>query len=145
MSIQDRYIDARLAGIEDKLDARMEAMQRFQEQADARMREDHAKAEARFERAEERIDARVSELAEEMRTTRRHASAMSLATIAAVVATLAIAGTFITSQFSEQGAWLRDSVNRIEQRIESMESRPAASSTASSTSADQEAPPPEQP
>lgn len=129
MSSQDRYIDARLEGIESKLDARMEAMQRFQEQAEARLERARQESDARFEKAEERFDSRVGEVLQEMRETRRHVSVMSATTIGvtvgSVIAALAVAVTLMASQINEQGAWLRDSVNRIEQRVEA---RPASAS-----------------
>lgn len=141
LSQQNRYLDARLEGIEGRLDARMEAMQRYQEQADSRMeqsrKESEARfsawnqaAEARFEKAEQRIDDRVGEVLQEMRETRRHVSVMSATTIGvtvgSVIAALAVAVTLMASQINEQGAWLRQSVERIEASIE-QRSAPAVS------------------
>lgn len=137
MSTQDRYIDARLNSIEDKLQTNLERtrerqdadaawtkdiitrMERQSEQAEARFE----KAGERFEEAERRFDARVGEVLQEMRETRRHVSVMSATTIGvtvgSVIAALAIAATFMAGQMSDQGAWLRDSVNRIEAKVES--------------------------
>jgi hypothetical protein len=111
MSQQDRYIDARLAGIESTLDARMEAMQRFQEQA-----------ESRFERATQQLhtdfkEART-ELAKESEATRRHSTHVAIGTVAGVLAAVGLGMAVAVSWIGDQSAWLRDSVNRIEQRIE---------------------------
>lgn len=129
MSNTDRYIDARLAGIESKLDARADAMQRFTEQAEARMERFSEQAEARNAKSEERFERITRQLHEdfigarqemvaESKATRRHVSIMSATTIGAVLAGFAIIATLSVGWMSDQSAWLRDSVNRIEQRID---------------------------
>lgn len=149
----DRYIDARLDSIEEKLQTNLERtrerqdadaawtkdmiarMERQAEQAETRFE----KAGERFELAEQRFDAKVGEVLQEMRETRRHASVMSLTTVGAVIGALAIAATFIVGQMSDQGAWLRDSVNRIEAKVERQapaSAPPAAEATATEAPAD---------
>lgn len=129
MSTMDRYIDARLTGIESKLDARMEAMQRFSEQADARMERQAKEAEARNRALIAEMKEDAKEAAQETRQASRRtvlnvwmaalttilgAGAILLASVTAFQSSVsAVQGTV-----AEQGAWLRDSVNRIEQRIE---------------------------
>lgn len=114
MSTQDRYIDARLAGIESKLDARMEAMQRFQEQAEARMDRQTRESETRLADLYAKTEARMDVLHADNKGLRVHLWA------AVLTAVLGFAGVaaLMQSTVVEQGAWLRDSVNRIEQRIE---------------------------
>lgn len=121
MSTQDRYIDARLSGIESTLDARMAAMQRFQEQADARLE----KVEARFEKAEERFEASISRVESSNRSTRWTVIGTGIAVIGLVATvmygtltafqqTVSEQGEAMRQSVSEQGAWLRQSVERIE-------------------------------
>lgn len=114
MSTQDRYIDARLEGIEAKLDARMEALQRFQEQADARAE----KSVERVEKAVERAEA-------SNRSTRWTVIGTGLAVIGLVATILYGNLTAFQQTVSDQGAWLRQSVERIESKVES---RPASGS-----------------
>ncbi|MGO3057000.1 MAG: hypothetical protein ACTID3_08720 [Halomonas sp.] len=113
-----RYIDTRLADIEDKLDIRMAAMQRFQEQADAR-----------FEKAEGRFEASMSRVESSNRSTRWTVIGTGIAvvglvatimygTLTAFQQTVSEQGEAMRQNVSEQGAWLRQSVERIEQRID---------------------------
>lgn len=100
MSTQDRYVDARLAGIESKLDARMEAMQRFQEQADSR-----------FERITDRLYDEISGLRsdvnKESENSRRHATTTAWATVAGVFAGFAIVIAVAGYWISEQGSYAK--------------------------------------
>lgn len=154
MSEQDRYIDARLEAIEGKLDARMEAMQRFQEQAEARMEQSRKetearnrelferiekqseRAEARFHQAEERFSSEVSALNHTMSSrfdeARRHSTHVAIATVAGVIAAVGLSMAVSVAWISDQSAWLRDSVDRIEQRsvppVPNSESEPASPS-----------------
>ena len=100
MSTQDRYIDARLTGIESKLDARMEAMQRFQEQA-----------ESRFLRATERHETDLAlarqQIHEEFRDARKHATNTAWATVGGVLAAIALLVGIGGYWISEQGSYAR--------------------------------------
>lgn len=118
MSTTDRYIDARLAGIESKLDARMEAMQKFTEQAEKRNQGliDELKQDARQASKETQQAAKRTVLNTWMAslTTILGVGAILLASVTAFQSSVsAVQGTV-----AEQGAWLRDSVSRIEQRTE---------------------------
>ncbi|MBY6030011.1 hemolysin XhlA family protein [Halomonas sp. DP8Y7-1] len=119
MSTQDRYIDARLEGIEKKLDARMEALQRFQEQADVRAE----KAVERVEKAVERAEA-------SNRSTRWTVIGTGLAVIGLVATILYGNLTAFQQTVSDQGAWLRQSVERIESKVDN---RPSPDSVESVT------------
>lgn len=103
MSQQDRYIDARLTGIESKLDARMEALQRFQEQAENRFKE----AESRFERASDRHSAEISLLSQKFDArfdeTRRHTTMVGIG----VFAVIAIIAGLSWYWISEQGSYAK--------------------------------------
>ncbi|WP_146804514.1 hypothetical protein [Bisbaumannia pacifica] len=105
LSQQDRYLDARLEGIESKLDARMEAMQRFQEQAEARFQ----KAEDRFYQAEERFSGEVAALHQTINTrfdeARRHSTHVAIATVAGVVAAVGLSLAVAVGWISEQGSY----------------------------------------
>lgn len=121
MTSQDRYIDARLTGIESKLDARMEAMQRFSEQSEARNRElieriEHQaeqsekrfkEAESRFERASDRHSAEVSLLSQKFDArfdeTRRHTTMVGIG----VFAVIAIIAGLSWYWVSEQGSYAK--------------------------------------
>ena len=100
MSTQDRYIDARLAGIESKLDARMDAMQRFQEQA-----------EQRFQRSTERHETDIAltrqQIHEEFRDARKHSTNTAWATVAGVFAGFAIVIALVGYWISEQGSYAK--------------------------------------
>lgn len=100
MSTQDRYIDARLAGIESKLDARMDAMQRFQEQA-----------EARFQRATERHETDIAltrqQIHEEFRDARKHSTNTAWATVGGVFAVMAVIVALGGYWISEQGSYAK--------------------------------------
>lgn len=126
MSSQDRYIDARLAGIESKLDARMEAMQRFQETAEARME----RAEDRMERAVERVESGS-------RATRWTVVGTGIAiiglvatilygTLTAFQQTIDEQGEAMRQAVSEQSAWLRQGVERIESKVDATRSNTAS-------------------
>ncbi|WP_445012194.1 hypothetical protein [Vreelandella stevensii] len=144
MSQQDRYIDARLAGIESKLDARMEALQRFQEQAEARAERNARDAETRMTQAVKDAEDRMTQLY--LKTDERmdalHADNKGLRVhlwAAVLTAVLGFAGVaaLMQSTVSEQGAWLRQSIERIEQRVDST---PATSVTPESPPAQTEPP-----
>lgn len=100
MSTQDRYVDARLAGIESKLDARMESMQRFQEQSDAR-----------FERITDRLYDEItglrSDVTKESDSSRRHATTTAWATVAGVFGGFAIVIAIAGYWISEQGSYAK--------------------------------------
>ena len=100
MSSQDKYIDARLAGIESKLDARLDAMQRFQEQADSR-----------FERITDRLYDEISglrsDVSKESESSRRHATTTAWATVAGVFAGFAIVIAVAGYWISEQGSYAK--------------------------------------
>ncbi|MGP5325954.1 hypothetical protein [Vreelandella sedimenti] len=100
MSTQDRYVDARLAGIESKLDARVESMQRFQEQADAR-----------FERITDRLYDEITglrnDVTKESENSRRHATTTAWATVAGVFAGFAIVIAVAGYWISEQGSYAK--------------------------------------
>lgn len=114
MASQDRFIDARLEGIEAKLDARMDALQRFQEQADARA-----------ERAVERVEKAVERAEASNRSTRWTVIGTGVAVIGLVATILYGNLTAFQQTVSDQGAWLRQSVERIESKVEA---RPAPAS-----------------
>ena len=100
MTTQDRYIDARLAGIESKLDARMDAMQRFQEQA-----------EQRFQRSTERHETDIAltrqQIHEEFRDARKHSTNTAWATVGGVFAVMAVIVTLGGYWISEQGSYAK--------------------------------------
>lgn len=100
MNNQDRYIDARLAGIEGKLDARMDAMQRFQE-----------KAEDRFQRAtdqhERDVAAAKQQIQDEFKEARKHATQVAIGTIAGVLAAFALVVAVAVGWISDQGSYAK--------------------------------------
>ncbi len=109
MNHQSRYIDARLAGIEGKLDARIEAMQRFQEQAEARFQRATERHETDIALARQQIhqefkDARVG-MASESQTNRKHSTQVALGTVAGVLAAFALVVTVAVGWISEQGGY----------------------------------------
>jgi len=100
MSTQDKYIDARLAGIESSLDARMSAMQRFQEQA-----------EQRFQRSTERHETDIAltrqQIHEEFRDARKHSTNTAWATVGGVFAVMAVIVALGGYWISEQGSYAK--------------------------------------
>lgn len=118
MSQQDRYIDARLVGIESKLDARMEAMQRFSEQSEVRNREMIERIERQTEQSEKRFESTTDRLYTEMSglrsdvmhesiNSRRHATQVAIATVASVAAVVALIVTIAGYWISEQGSYAK--------------------------------------
>lgn len=129
MSTQDRHIDARLTGIESKIDARMDAMQQFQEQAEERNKDligrverQSEKAESRFQRATERHETDIAlarqqihqefkdasqRMSQESSSNRRHSTQVAIATVASVVALVAVVVTFSAAWMSEQGSYAK--------------------------------------
>lgn len=95
-----RYIDTRLADIEDKLDIRMAAMQRFQEQA-----------EQRFQRSTERHETDVAltrqQIHEEFRDARKHSTNTAWATVGGVFAVMAVIVGLGGYWISEQGSYAK--------------------------------------
>jgi hypothetical protein len=118
MSTQDRYMDARLAGIESKLDARMDALERFQEQAEARRERHTTEAEARSGRAEARLEKAIESFKADNKTTRWTVIGTGIAVVSLIAAIMIGLLTAFQQTVGEQGAWLRQSVERIEAKIE---------------------------
>lgn len=108
-----RYIDTRLADIEAKLDIRMAAMQRFQEQSEARL-------ERQVKEAEHRMGKAVSDVKTDSKTTRVTVVTTAIGSVIAMGGLVAAIVFSFQATVSEQGAWLRQSVDRIEQRIDSI-------------------------
>lgn len=106
-----RYIDTRLADIEAKLDIRMAAIQRYQEQADARVERQIKEAESRMEKA-------VSDVKTDSKTTRVTVVTTAIGSVIAMGGLVAAIVFSFQATISEQGAWLRQSVERIEQRAQ---------------------------
>ncbi|MBY5984423.1 hypothetical protein KUW18_10010 [Halomonas sp. DP5Y7-2] len=122
MDRQDRYIDARLEGIEAKLDARMEAMQRFNEQADernrdliSRMERQAEQAEGRMSRDFQKLDDRVNTLHDDNRSLRRHVWGAVLTTVLGFAGIVALLQASMGNTISEQGAWIRQNIDRADQ------------------------------
>lgn len=118
MTHQDRYIDSRLAAIEGKLDARLDAMQRFQDQAENRNSElierierQSDKAESRFKRATERHETDLAlarqQINQEFSDARKHATTTAWATVAGVFAGFAIIAALVGYWVSEQGSYAK--------------------------------------
>lgn len=122
MSTHDRYIDARLEGIEKTLDARIEAMQRFSEQADERNRDLISRMEGQATQVEERmrvdfqkLDKRVDALHDDHKGLRKHIWGAVLTTVIGVAAIVALMQSSMEAVISEQGAWIRQNVDRADQ------------------------------
>ena len=122
MTTQDLHIETRLVGIEKNLDSRMDAMQRYQEAADQRARESEARAERLSRDAEERqeksilrIENTVAEMRKESRGIKR--AVRTAAWGAALTAVLGFAGVaaLIQNTVNEQGAWVRQNIDRADQ------------------------------
>lgn len=111
MNSQDRYIDARLAGIESKLDARMEALQRFQEQAESRFQRVSERHETDIALARQQIhqefkDAR-SEMAADAKANRKHSTQVAIGTVAGVLAAIALVAAVTIGWITEQGSYAK--------------------------------------
>lgn len=106
MNQNDRYLDARLEGIEKKIDARLDAMQRIQDQADARTA-----------RLEQDLLRSVGDIKADNKNLRMVVITSTLTVV------LTVLGLFIgfvqisQSTIAEQNAWLRQSVDRIESSV----------------------------
>ena len=107
MSQQDRFIDARLAGIEAKLDAQVEGIR----ESVARMQKGFDDAENRFERASTRHDTEIAlnrqQAQQEFRDSRRHATVLALSTVLGVAAVIGVAAAFAISWIGEQGSYAK--------------------------------------
>ena len=129
MTTHDRYIDAHLAGIEKKLDARMEAMQRFQEQAEARFQRATERHETDIALARQQIhqefkDARL-EMASESQANRKHSTQVALGTVAGVLAAFALVVTVAVGWIGEQGGYSEMRLNQLQSEQEMNEFREA--------------------
>ncbi|QFT84938.1 hypothetical protein FIU88_08115 [Halomonas sp. THAF12] len=118
MNATDRHIE----GIEKKLDARMEAMQRFNEQADERNRDLIARMERQAEQAEgrmsqdfQKLDDRVDALHADNKSLRKHVWGAVLTTVLGFAGIVALMQTSMDNTISEQGAWIRQNVDRADQ------------------------------
>lgn len=132
MSTQDRYIEMRLSGIESKLDARMEAMQRFQEQAEARFQRATERHETDIALARQQIhqefkDARL-EMASESQANRKHSTQVALGTVAGVLAAFALVVTVAVGWIGEQGGYSEMRLNQLQSEQEMNEFREAVQS-----------------
>lgn len=113
VSNQDRYIDARLAGIEKDLDNRLADMQRQADQADKRL--DKALAEMRADGKMTRTTVITTSVG-----VVGLVAAILFGTLTAFQQTVSEQGEAMRQSVSEQSAWLRQSVDRIEQRVEAI-------------------------
>ncbi|WP_372614736.1 hypothetical protein [Halomonas sp.] len=107
MSTQDRYIDARLAGIEKDLDNRLADMQRQSDQADKRL--DKGLADMRADGKMTRTTVITTSVA-----VVGLVAAILFGTLTAFQQTVSEQGEAMRQSVSEQSSWLRQSVDRIE-------------------------------
>lgn len=118
MSTQDRYVDARFAGIEQALDAKVESVR----ESVARMQKGFDSAERRFERASAKHDTEIAlarqqiqqefkdsrqEMAHEAAVTRRHSTNTTWATVGGVLAGFAIVIAIAVAWIAEQGSYAK--------------------------------------
>lgn len=107
MTNQDRQIDAHLAGIEGKLDAKIEGIR----ESVMRMQKGFDDAENRFEKAASRHDTEIAlyrqQTQQEFKDSRRHAVVVSITTIFGVAAVIGIVAAFAIGWIGEQGSYAR--------------------------------------
>ena len=118
MANQDRYIDARLDGIETKLDSNLGRMRERQD-ADAawtkdvieRIEKQSEKAEDRFEKASQGLSQQYHDLRSTIDTrfeeSRRHSTVVALSTVGGVFAGFAIVIAIAVGWISEQGSYAK--------------------------------------
>lgn len=122
MASEKDYLDARLEAVQGRIDERLAAMKELSADADKRLHAALDRSDNNKDKLEKRMELQTTSILSDNKQTRWTLVAIAVAIIVGVAGSNWAMVTAFQQTVSEQGAWMRQSVERIESRSERIES-----------------------